>query len=237
MTSKRMKRLASPRVWTIGKKEHYWATRVNPGPHPVERSVPLLQVVRDMLNYCDTAREGRRILAQRDIFVDGKVATDAKHPVGLMDVLSIPKTKESFRVLLDRKGKLQAVRITPAEAKWKLCRIEDKTTVRGGKVQLNMHDGRNVLLPKDKYKTGDVLKIGVPGQKIIDSYTLAENNLAMIIGGRHAGEISLVERVEKVRRPSPNMIHLQDGFLTTKDNVFIVGTKSPEIALPEASAI
>ena len=107
-------------------------------------------MVRDLLGYCDTAAEARRIIGSRDILIDGKVVTDYKRPVGFMDVITIPKTKENYRVVLDSMGYLRLVQITKDKAKWKLVRIEDKTTVKKGKTQLNLHDGRNILLKKGK---------------------------------------------------------------------------------------
>jgi hypothetical protein len=38
---------------------------------------------------------------QRHIQVDGKVRTDKTYPAGFMDVVSIPKTNENFRLLYD----------------------------------------------------------------------------------------------------------------------------------------
>ena len=157
--SKHMKRLASPRVWSIPKKSHVWAVKQSPGPHPLETSVPLLIMVRDVLGYCDTAREGRRIIGARNILIDGRIVTNYKMPVGFMDVLTIPKAKENFRALLDTKGKIRPIRISKDRAKWKLIRLENITTIKGGKTQLNLHDGRNILVDKGKYKPGDVLKI------------------------------------------------------------------------------
>lgn len=235
--SKHIKRLASPRVWTIPKKGKVWAVKQSPGPHPIEMSVPLLMMLRDMLGYCDTAREGRRVIGERNILIDGRIATNYKMPVGFMDVLNIPKTKENFRVLLDIKGKIRPVRISKDRAKWKLVRIENITVVKGGKTQLNLHDGRNILADKGKYKTGDVLKIELPSQKILDSYPLEKGNVAMIIGGKHSGQIATIEDYKVIRSPKPNIVGFKEGFSTVKDHVFVVGKKSPEITIPEVSIV
>lgn len=40
---------------------------------------------------------------QRLIKVDGKVRTDATYPAGFMDVISIEKTGENFRLVYDTK--------------------------------------------------------------------------------------------------------------------------------------
>merc|ERR1712072_287061 len=42
---------------------------------------------------------------QRLVKVDGKVRTDINYPVGFMDVISIEKSDEHFRLLYDSKGR------------------------------------------------------------------------------------------------------------------------------------
>ncbi|UCE37791.1 MAG: 30S ribosomal protein S4e [Thermoplasmata archaeon] len=235
--SKHMKRLASPRVWTIPKKSHIWTVKQSPGPHPIERSIPLLIMVRDMLGYCDTAREGRRIIGERNILIDGRIVTNYKMPVGFMDVLTILKAKENFRALLDMRGKIRPIRISKERARWKLVRIENITTIKGGKTQLNLHDGRNILTDKKKYKTQDVLKIELPSQKILDTFALESGNVAMIIGGKHSGQIATIKNYNVVRSPKPNIVEFKEGFSTINDHVFVVGKKSPEITVPEVSVV
>ena len=231
--SKHMKRLTAPTSWPVSRKNKVWVTKPAPGPHPVQESMPLLVIVRDLAGYCDTAREARRIIGQRKIHVDGRPASDYKMPVGLQDVITVPETKENFRLLLDRRGKFRLMRITAAEAKWKLVRIEGKTTVRDGKTQLNLHDGRNILLDKDARATGDTLKISIPDQKILGVHELKEGNIAYLTGGSHIGQLGTIEEVEVSRNPKPNIVKFKDGFTTIKDYVFVVGTEASEISLPE----
>lgn len=157
---KHIKRMAAPKSWAVPRKTSHWITKPSPGPHGTQESMPLLAVVRDMLKLCDNSREARFIIGSRTIAVDGKIVTNYKFPVGLMDVVTVLKTKQSFRMLIDYKAKLQLIPIDDSEKDWKLARVDDKKVVRKGKVQLNMHDGRCILLPKDQYSTGDVLKIG-----------------------------------------------------------------------------
>lgn len=232
--SKHMKRLTTPVNIPVSRKENVWITRPAPGPHGIRESAALVTVLRDLLGICDTAREARRIIGQRKILVDGKPATDYKRPVGLMDVISIPETKENFRFLIDSNGKYRLVRISEKEAKWKLARIEDKTTLKGGKTQLNLHDGRNILVDKDTYKTGTTLKIELPGQNILESYELKPGNISYLIGGSHIGQLCEIESYDKTRNPKDNLVKLKDGFSTVKPYIFVVGDKSPNISVPEA---
>ena len=157
-----------------------------------------------------------------------------KAPVGLMDVLSIPKLDADYRVLLTPRGKLTLVKIEKDEASWKLCRIEDKTVVKGGKIQLNLHDGRNILLDKNDYKTGDVLKVSFDGQKIVEAFPLQAGAAALVSSGNHAGQVETVEEYEVIKGPSENIVKFKSGTETVKSNVFVIGASAPAIKLPEA---
>ena len=234
---KHVKRMAAPSSWAIPRKTSHWVTKPRAGPHGTSESMPLLAVVRDMLKLCDNSREARFIIGSRGIEVDGAIVTDYKYPVGLMDVVTVLKTKQSYRMLIDYKAKLQLLPIEEEEKGWKLARIDNKTSVKKGKVQLNLHDGRNLLLPKDQYKTGDVLKIEVPSQKILKSFKLDKGSVALLTGGSHPGSVQTIEAYQISRGSAPNIVTFKEGLTTVKENVFVVGDKLPEIKLMEAKAV
>lgn len=233
--SRHIKRLATPRTWTVPKKVAKWATKSRAGPHPADRSMPLNIVLRDGLGLADTARESRRILSLEHVAVDGRTVRDIKFPVGLQDIISLQQAGTAYRVLLDVKGRLALVEVPDAAAGWKLCRIEGKTTVKGGRTQLNLHDGRNLLVKEDTYTTGDVLKLKLPDQDIAAHYPFKEGAPALVTGGAHVGELVTVRGRTVVRGSGPNLVQLEgaDEFETIEDYVFIVGDSEPEIQIPE----
>jgi len=233
---KHIKRMAAPNSWAIPRKTSYWVTKPSPGPHGTRESMPLLAVVRDMLKLCDNAREARFIIGSRGVSVDGKVVTNYKYPVGLMDVVTILKTKQNYRMLVDYKAQLKLVTIDDSEKGWKLARIDGKKVIKKGKVQLNLHDGRCMILAKDQYKTGDVLKIDVPSQKLVKNFKLEKGSMALLIGGSHPGSLQTIEDYQIRRGSAPNLVTFKEGFSTIKENVFVVGDKAPEIKLLEAKA-
>lgn len=233
--SKHLKRLTVPKSWKIPKKEEKWAVKPSPGKHPSTLSAPLGIVLRDMLGQADTMREARMILGERKVMVDGKVTVNYKSSVGLMDVVSIPEIGENYRMLFDSKGRLTLTKIDAERAKWKLVRINNKTYVRGGKLQLNLHDGRNIPVEKDIYKTGDVLKISLPEQKIMRHLPMKEGSRAIITGGKHRGSLAVIKKYEAIRGMEPATVFFEEGFQTIKDYVFVVGTETPEIKLPEVN--
>ena len=61
-------------------------------------------------------KEVTTILMQRLVKVDGKTRVDKCYPAGFMDVVSIDKTDEHFRLIYDQKGRFVVHRITALEA-------------------------------------------------------------------------------------------------------------------------
>ncbi len=235
--SNEMKRLTAPRSWPVKRKTSTWITKPSPGAHALEESIPVTVVMRDMLGLAGTAKEVRLMLQKKMLKIDGKTVRSPKQGMGLMDVLGLPTINSYYRMVLDKRGKLQMVKISEEEAGWKLSRIDDKKTIAGGKTQLNLHDGRNIVLDANQYKTGDVLKITIPEQKILASYSLEKGNTALITSGANVGNVAVVEEYEITRLPSENLVKFTDGKYTTKCNVFIVGNKTSEIALPEEAVL
>jgi small subunit ribosomal protein S4e len=233
--SKHLKRLAAPRAVRLHRKEKIWTVKSSPGPHPLDKSIPLSLIVRDYLGLCDTYKEVKRVIASGDILVDAVKRKDHKFPCGLMDVISVPKLKKNFRVLFDQNGKLALVPISAKDAEWKLYRLENKTVVKGNKIQLNLHDGKNKLVKKDEYKTGDVLKISFKDNKITDVFKFDKGNVSMIIGGSHIGQIANIQDIQIVPSSKPNLAKMKGDkeFSTIADYIFPIGKTKPIIILPE----
>ena len=233
--SKHLKRLNAPRVVRIHRKERTWTIRPSPGPHPLKKSIALGIIVRDYLNLTDTQREAKTVISNGEIIVDGTVRKSNKFPCGLMDVISIPKIKKDYRILFDHRGKLELVPISSKDATWKLCRIENKTIIKGKQIQLNLHDGQNTLIKKDEYKTGDVLKISFKDKKIDEMYKFDKGVVSMIIGGSHIGEVANIEDIEVTPSSKPNLAKMKGktSFSTLQKYVFPIGKTKPVIELPE----
>ncbi|MGA8302573.1 MAG: 30S ribosomal protein S4e [Thermoplasmata archaeon] len=231
----RLKRRAAPRAWTIPRKGTKWVKRPGPGPHAQDQSIPLLLVLRDLRHVVESAREARILLRSGAVRVDGKVAKDLDRGLGLMDTLSFGAPLDShFRVVKDRRGKLVLISIPAGEATVKIGRVRFKHAVRKGRVEVTLHDGRNLLVPSTSaYHVGDSLKLEVPSQKVVDHIPLAAGALAYVAGGTHVGELARVERVEVRNSSQPNLIHFKEGFSTVKEYVFVVGQTAPEVTLAE----
>ena len=231
MSSGHLKRLVAPRSWSIARKERTWTTKPMPGKHSLEGAVPISTILRDYLNVCDNNREAKIIINDGAVMIDQRIVRKPKTAVGLMDVISIPLMKIHMRTMLDDHGRIRFVPIKATEAKWKLLRIEDKTTVKGGKAQLNLHDGTNIL-SEEKVKTGDVIQVSLPSFKIKKILEFKKGAKTLITGGAHVGTISEIKEVEVTRSTKPNLVIYKD-FQTIKPYSFVVGDKKAMIALPE----
>ena len=234
---KHLKRYKAPKSWPIHPKEDTWTVKPSAGSHSINSSIPLTLVIRDVLKLADNSREAKRIINSGNVLVDGRVVKDYKFPVGFMDVIEIPKTGESYRVLLDRKGRLQLDLIDDSSAK--LSKIVNKSTIKGGKTQLNLHDGKNVIIDEDAYSVGDVISLKVPEQEIAEVYPLQEGATVLVTGGKHTGELGTVSEIIENKSSNPNTIIIEnsskDEFLTLKDYAFVVGNDAPAISLLEVN--
>src|ERR1051325_12145829 len=118
--SNHLRRLASPRSWKISKKSSTWVPKPNAGPHPIAQALPLGVVLRDYLGLVDTMTEAKRVVGNREVLVDGAVRPSHQHPVGLMDVVTVPKLSKSHRAVVDHHGRVVLSEVNAAEAAWKL---------------------------------------------------------------------------------------------------------------------
>jgi small subunit ribosomal protein S4e len=244
----RLKRKPAPRFWPIHRKEAPWVVKPSAGPHGLQNCLPLSLVLRDMLGIAKTRREAQIEIHQRKILVDGKVQKD-DYPVGLMDVISIADANQYYRLFPSHKG-LSLNPISKEETKFKLCRVENKTTVPGG-VQLNLHDGTNLLIkvadPKnpqeDTYNTYDVLKVNLSSKEISECVPLKEENLAIITGGKNIGVKGKIVEIEKeeAKKRKNALVVVEDEqgnrFQTILDFVFSLGQNQPLASTMEAETV
>jgi len=241
---KTLKRLNTPALLQIKRKHGKFFIKSSAGPHPSRFCLPLLHIVRDLLKIVDNHREAKKLIGLGYMKVDGKVVRDTGYPVGLMDVLSIEKMNKFYRILPDSHHGLILHEISQEKSSFKLCRIKNKTSIKGGNIQLNLHDGRNILVevddprsPKeDIYKRMDVLKISVPEQEILKVLSFKENKLAIIMSGKNIGQVGKIITILKRFGPKASTVSIQQHneslTETLYDYTFVIGEEQSEIDLP-----
>jgi len=244
--SRHLKRLAAPWFWPILRKEYKWVVKPSPGPHPINRSMPLLTVIRDVLGYAKTAKEAKYIIYSGKVLVDGVVRKDYRFPVGIMDVVAIPEIELYTRFIPYPTKYLWFTKIPKEEANLKIVRIEDKVTVKGGHIQLNLLDGRNIVIrvkdPKQpaeatNFATLDSLLIEVPSQQIIQHIKLDIGKIAIVIDGKNVGRMGKIVNMDvkpglKRRRSVVTLEDMQGHrFQTILDYIMVVGDEKPLLTL------
>ena len=93
------------------------------------------------------------------IKVDNKIRRDPRYPLGIMDVVSIEKTGEHFRLLFDVKGRFQAHKIDDKEATFKLCKVTRKAMGINKVPYIVTNDGRTIRYPHPEIKKHDTIKV------------------------------------------------------------------------------
>ena len=227
MAKKHLKTLTIPIMWPIKRKGRTFVIRPFPGKK-LAMSMPLSLILKDVLGYCKTSKEVRALLRDKEIQVDGKRRKEEKYLVGIMDILSIPLTNEHFRMEISRNKKLMLVKIDEKEASQKILKITSKTTLKKGLTQLNLFDGRNILVKKDNYKIGDSVVIKIPSQEIAEHLKLEKGAYVYIIEGGHAGYHGTIEEIaEDVLKIKSD----KETIITPKKTVYVIGKDKPMIKM------
>jgi len=200
------------------------------GPHKKSASLPLLVALRDKIMLVSSLKEGKGAIKRGEMLIDGKICRDEKFGAGLFDAISVPSASVFYRVVPDKTG-LKLLKIGEKESKIKICKIIGKTAVSGGKIQYNLHDGRN-LISGEKYNTCDSLVIGLPGQKVIECLKFEKGNAGFITAGKNAGMVARLEKIETGRTRRVWM--KKEGgsdFEAPMDYVMIIGKEKPAITV------
>jgi small subunit ribosomal protein S4e len=238
---KHLKRLNAPSSWMLDKLSGTYAPRPSPGPHKLRESLPLTIFLRNRLKFALNNSEVTKITHQRLIKVDGKVRTDNTYPTGFMDVVSIERSGENFRLLYDGKGRFTIHRITPEEATYKLCKVRKVAIGNKGVPYIITHDGRTIRYPDPAIKANDTIKFDLEQNKITDFVHFDTGNLVMITGGRNMGRAGVIVHREK-HIGGFDIVHVKDSldrtFATRITNIFVIGEgNKPWISLPKGKGV
>jgi ribosomal protein S4E len=243
----------------LGKLGGIWAPRPSSGPHKLRESLPLSLILRDKLKYALTRRETVMIVMRRYVEVDGRIRTDINYPTGFMDVVTIPRTKDAFRILYDVKGRFVLQNVDAEETKFKLCRVNQLSIGSKASVGRNpfakgqlaaipyivTHDGRTIRYIDPIVKVHDVVKVDLTTGKVVGHVKFEVGNLAMITKGANTGRVGEVTRIEK-HPGSYEIVHLRDkkgaAFATRVANVFMIGGATKEgvksmVTLPKGRGV
>jgi small subunit ribosomal protein S4e len=238
-----MKRVAAPKRWFLGKLNGLYATRPSPGPHKLRECIPLNVLLQQRLKYALSRDEARKIVKDKEglIKVDGKIRRDPRFPLGIMDVVTIEKTNEHFRILLDVKGRFQPHRVKAEEAQFKLCKVVKKFIGKSKIPYITTHDGRTLRFPNPDIQKNDSVKLNLSTGKIDAVVKFVNGATVMLTGGNNIGRIGVLQSIEH-HPGSYEMVNVKDAngktFTTRLSNVLCLGDgTNPAISLPAGEGI
>ena len=219
-----IKRLSAPKSWRLHRKEHTFTIKPSPGPQKYEHALALTIILRDMLKEVKTTRECKKLLSKGKIFVNGKSREDYRFPVGIFDIVSMPDIKEQYIMLYDKTGHLYPQKISKEDAEHKVVKIIGKKILPGKKLQINLFDGRNLLVDKGEYIVGDTLLLSTDN-KIKKHLKFEKGATIYLIGGKHKGKIGTLEEIKPMEGIQPDHIifKTKEGKIETlQDYAYII---------------
>ncbi len=234
MGKNHLSRLNILKSWPIEKKETKWITRAMPGPHSLDGSMPLSVLMRYILKCAKTHKEVKKILHEGKILVDGKVRNNGKFPVGFMDVIEVPLLNEGYRLVYNRKGFFSLIPVSKDEAKLKLLKIIRKNIVKGGFLQLTLHDGRTFVAKKFDGNVGDSILFNLANSKSLKVLPIESGALVYLKGGVHIGQFGRVKSFVKamdLQKPKVVIEINNKEYSTNAEYVFVVGKGKSELVL------
>ncbi|MFC1710652.1 hypothetical protein ACFLZJ_00640 [Nanoarchaeota archaeon] len=137
-----LKRHKVPKNWPIPRKGTTFVVRPS---SDIEKGIPILIILRDILKISQTRKEVKKSLFAKHILLNQKVVRNEKNNALLFDTITIIPSKKNYRLSLSEKGKFKLEEIKNNESASKIVKIVDKKILKGKKIQLNLSDGKNFI--------------------------------------------------------------------------------------------
>lgn len=230
--SRHLKRHSMPTAWPIQRKTIPFVSRPNPGSHKREYVVSVLILLRDVLGVARNAKEAKFITNNQEILVNGKQTKNIKYPVGLFDVVEIPLTKEKYTVLFDEYGK---VKLASASDDNVLLKVSGKKQIKGGKFQLNLMNGYNLIVDEKTFKATnveDTIAYDFKKNKVTSTIALAPKSYVFIYDGKFQGQYGQVKEFTSYNGLTKDAVEVTIGkedHKTIKEYCYAIGTKADDM--------
>jgi small subunit ribosomal protein S4e len=185
-----LKRQESPKSWPVVRK----GTKYLVKPKGVANGIPMLILLRDMLEIAQNRKEVKRAINMKNILLNQKQVKDEKNSAVLFDTISVIPTKKNYRLTFSEKGKFQLDEIKENETNQKIAKVINKKMLRGKKTQINLSDGRN-FLSNLKCNVNDSVLINLKEKKIEKCISLKEKSKIFVFEGKHVGKQGTIEKI------------------------------------------
>lgn len=154
----------------------------------INTSVPITIAVRDILRLAQTTAEVKSMIHQKLLKINNQPVRNHKESLKLFNLLEADKT---YILTLLPTGKF-----TFEETKEKnirLCKVINKKLIKNNLIQLNLHDGSNVI-SKENIFVGDSIYLDQEG-RIKKHISFEKGKEAIVIKGKYLGLKGKIESV------------------------------------------
>ena len=206
-------------------KRKRFSYKQRPGKHTGKTSVSLGYVLKNLLYLADNDKEVVYILTNRYVIVDKKVVVNKNLPVGLFDVIEIPKLNKYYSVVYLTNGALSVKEITKDEARYKICKIVSKKIIKKNNVQLVTNDGRTIVTTNLAYAPKASIKLDLEENTIKEYYPLEKSRDVLVISGKHVGQTAKIENITPGTMQRQALIRVKEKgieFETTEKNIIVI---------------
>lgn len=149
--------------------------------------VPVVIAVRDMLGLAKSSREVRLIIGKKLLKINGRIVKDHNEPIKLFSIFEADKR---YRLIYQKTGRFSFEEHNSDD---RICKVINKKILNDGKVQINLHDGSN-LISKEKINVGDSLVIDFSG-KIKNKIEVEKDKNVFVISGKNIGSTGKIKNV------------------------------------------
>ena len=186
-----LKRSNVEKFWPVARKGTRFLARPS---HNQSDSLPLVVVMRDMFKFVNNKKELQRIIYEKQILVNNKLIHETNYPLGLFDIISLPKFNKNYRAVFSENKKMIFEEISDKETKTKILKVINKKMLPSKKIQLNLMHGWN-LISKEKVNVGDSVIVNLEDKKIIRIIPLEKGKNVFVIKGKHMGKNGKIEDI------------------------------------------
>jgi len=189
-----LKRNKIEKFWPIPRKgTKYLAVAT----HNHLNSMPLCVVMRDVLKITKNKKELKKALNEKKILINNREIRETNYPVCLFDIITLKGLNKNYKATLSEIKKMFFKEVSRKETETKIYKIQGRKKLPGGKTQLNLMQGRNIL-SEIKVKVGDSVIINSEKNKVEGTIPLEKGKIGFTLKGKHAGSsgkiIDIIER-------------------------------------------
>ncbi|MAG38426.1 hypothetical protein CMI45_03520 [Candidatus Pacearchaeota archaeon] len=163
---------------------------VLPSSHK-SNSVPVLMAIRDMLKLAKTLKEVKTMINSKLLKINGKPVKSHKESIKLFNIFEADQPY-ILKILPTKRFTFEPTKSTNS----RLCKIINKKLLKNNTVQINLHDGSNIISSsKDKISVNDSLNLSFDN-KILSHLPLEVGKNVFIISGKYTGQEGKVSEIK-----------------------------------------